>query len=47
MKLSPKINFPKPLRGSEAENKLIIFFGETLLVDSLCSARYLIRPILG
>ena len=33
--------------GSEEVNELIIFFGETLSVDNLCSAKYLILPILG
>ena len=47
IKLSPKINLPKPLKGSFPPNHFITFFGEIFFVDNLCSAKYFNLPILG
>ena len=46
-KLSPSIILPNPLSGSAEVKVSIIFLGETLSVDNLCSDKYLILPILG
>ena len=47
IKLSPSIILPNPLKGSVESNHFIILFGEIVLVESLCSAKYLTLPILG
>ena len=47
IKLSPNIILPKPLKGSAGPNHSIIFRGLTFSVESLCSAKYFILPILG